>query len=180
MSYSGTAVLALIIGSLIWMPLNYLVLYKSHYIDSVIERKGDPLELMLRRAMGEGKPLRFNLKNDKVYVGFVTSNFNPIFQSEYLKILPIVSGNTDQTAAKAMCGKDYRPIYAQMHGSAKREAESGESRKKSYEDLFQHIERVVSLRDLEVLIPITELQSVECLQVNRTDSSGIDASIGPQ
>jgi len=166
--YSGRTFLALILGSVLWFPLNYLVLDKNHQIDNVIERKGDPLEGLLRRAMGEGKLVSITLKNNKVYVGYITSNFNPIFQIEYLKLLPVISGyQSDKTKTinfTTYHGGPYNRIRTRVE-EIQRDNETP-TVSLSEEQLFQEIGDSIGLTDFETVIPIKDIQSASIFNVD--------------
>jgi glycerophosphoryl diester phosphodiesterase len=95
-SYSGTAALSLLMGSTLWYPLNWLVLNREFHIDNTLQRRGDSLELVLRTALGQGKLVSLLLRNDELYIGYVISNFNPIFKVNFLKIMPVLVGNCGQ------------------------------------------------------------------------------------
>src|SRR6185369_14650634 len=92
-SYSGTAALSLLAGSTLWYPLNWLVLNRDFHLDNTLQRRGDSLELVMRTALGQGKLVSLVLRNDEVYVGYVISNFNPIFKVNFLKIMPVLVGH---------------------------------------------------------------------------------------
>jgi hypothetical protein len=97
-NYSGIAALSLLLGSSLWFPLNLAILNRNFQIDNVIQRKADPLETLLRRAMGKGELIFLLLKNRQVYIGYVVSNYNPIFHVNFLKILPLVRGHQNKKA----------------------------------------------------------------------------------
>lgn len=91
-AYSGTAALSLLAGATLWYPLNWLVLNRDFHIDNTLQRRGDSLELVLRTALGQGKLVSLLLRNNELYVGYVVSNFNPIFKVNFLKVMPVLVG----------------------------------------------------------------------------------------
>lgn len=156
--FSGTAVLALLIGCISWKPLNYLVLHREDQIDLVISRKGDALEVLARRAMGGAKPVVLTLKNDQVHVGYITTNFNPAMQTEYLLLLPVLSGHTSDSSRDATYTKYYGESYERARSIAKDHPSLNDSLIPKTEAL-QRIETQTGLRDFEIVIPIEEVRS---------------------
>jgi hypothetical protein len=91
--YIGTALSALILAGLVWIPLNRIpICNRDRAIDRVIEQDSIALDLVLKKAQDEAKTVSVTMSNNKVYVGFVTNFFNPAFPIDYIKILPTKSG----------------------------------------------------------------------------------------
>jgi len=159
--YSGTAVMALILGSVLWSPLNFLALPRNHQIDDVISRKGDALEMLMRRAMGRGRPILVFMKNREVYSGYITSNFNPIFQTEYVRILPLERGSFKNTISDVHLDTKYGHRYIALKSSAE-DWRAKLSPKHRHPDgkVLEQIERQINLGDFEVVLPMAEIQSV--------------------
>ena len=88
--------LSFLLGASIWWPLNRFFHEKQREIDRVIEEKDDPLEIMLRKALGQGRLIMFSVKNGKVYVGFVASLQDPSRTMQFIKIVPLMSGYRDK------------------------------------------------------------------------------------
>lgn len=88
--------LAFLLGASIWWPLNRFFHDKQREIDRVIEEKDDPLEVMLRKALGRGRLIMFSVKNGKVYVGLVASLQDPSRTMQFIKIVPLMSGYRDK------------------------------------------------------------------------------------
>lgn len=87
-THSGKAALSFLMGMALWWPLNRLGespsrprwltwLSDDYAIERAIARKSDPLELMLREALGDGRIIAVTLKTGKVYIGNLTANLNP-------------------------------------------------------------------------------------------------------
>lgn len=88
--------LAFLVGVSIWIPLNRFFHDKQREIDRVIDEKDDPLEVMLRKALGQGRLIMFSVKNGKVYVGLVASLQDPSRTMQFIKIVPLMSGYRDK------------------------------------------------------------------------------------
>ncbi len=112
--YSGTVALALVLGCLLWKPLNFLVMPRKHQIDTVISRKEDCLEVLMRKALGEGSPVLLSLKNGVHFVGYITSNFNPVFPTEYLKVLPVMRGTGNDESSQSIFTECLAATYLGM------------------------------------------------------------------
>ena len=110
---SGVSALALLLG---WVaaPLANLIFGSDEQIDQVIQRKGDPLELLLRKALRESKPILLTVKNGKVYLGFVTMNSSPAVAVESMHILPLRSGYRDGVDRRIHFTTDYREVYSKI------------------------------------------------------------------
>jgi len=111
---SGTAILAFLIGATSWKYLNRK-LDSEKEIDNSIQAKGDPLELLLRNAMRDTRPVLLTAKSGKVYVGSVTANFNPAFDIQSIKIMPILSGYRDPKDQTVTFTTDYFTLLTQIH-----------------------------------------------------------------
>lgn len=91
--YIGTAITALILAGLAWIPLNRLgPCQRNRAIARIIEEDGIPLDVLLKKAQDETKTVSVTMGNGKVYVGWVTHLFNPAFQTLFIQILPTKSG----------------------------------------------------------------------------------------
>lgn len=158
--YSGTVALALVLGCLLWKPLNFLVMPRNHQIDTVISRKEDCLEVLMRKALGLGQMVLFRLDSGDNYVGYVTSNFNPVFQTEYVKILPVLRGFTDKTSAELIFIESYAATYLDMrarHASAAiQEILCNKGREERY---FQKWGFETGIWKYEVIIPIKDIKA---------------------
>lgn len=111
--YSGTALLAFLIGyvSPFFINLRY---DKETQLNKAISEKGDPLEVLLKYAMMKTKPVLLTLRSGKVYVGFITVNFNPAYQVQSLKIMPILSGYRTPDKHTVTFNIDYSSLYKEF------------------------------------------------------------------
>jgi hypothetical protein len=103
---------AFILGAVAWMPLNLIgryvrLLSESRAVDRAIRRKQDPLELILRKALGTGTLVSVTMKNEKVYIGKVIRNFNPAFPMESVALLLARSGYRDKATRELHLTTDY-------------------------------------------------------------------------
>jgi hypothetical protein len=114
--YSGTAFLAFFLGNILWWPVNWATRSTSEdEVDKSIRDKADPFEVLLKDAMRNSKPVLMTIKSGKVYVGHVVTNFNPAFDVQSVKIIPILSGyrkTEDQTISFTT---DYFSLLTRIH-----------------------------------------------------------------
>jgi hypothetical protein len=144
--HSGKAAIAFLLGALLWKPLNYFT-DKRKGIERAIQNQENPLELMLQKAMTGAHLVLLTVKNGKVYVGFVSDNFNPALPNQYLKLLLTTSGYRDSDTKKVTFTNDYSAVYEQLLSS---EAE---------------LDPLV-IEGFEIVIPIAEIQSVSFFAPN--------------
>jgi len=64
--------------------------------------------------MGQGKLVSFTVKNSKVYVGYVISNFNPASPMRSIKILPAISGYRHDKTKTINFTTRYLDIYEKI------------------------------------------------------------------
>jgi hypothetical protein len=112
--YSGTAILALLLGVTSWRYFNR-GLTSDDEVDTSIREKGDPLEVLLKDAMRDTRPVLLTMKSGKVYVGSVTTNFNPAYEVQSIKIMPILSGYRDPKDQMVTFTTDYFTLLTQIH-----------------------------------------------------------------
>lgn len=108
--YSGTAFLSFFLGSTLWRRFN-IGYDREKAVTRAIEEKRDPLEVLLKKAIDETKPVLLTMKNGKVYVGNVTVNFNPAYDVQSVKIMPILSGYRNSDNQTVSFNVDYTKIY---------------------------------------------------------------------
>jgi hypothetical protein len=141
-SYNGAGVATL--AFLVSYPLSVIAnlgFKVEKEIDRVIDRKGDPLELILRRSLKETKPVLLTVKNGKVYVGFVTYNSSPAVPVESMKILPVSSGYRNSETKTVEFTTDYSAVFKKkLEGDP---AVTG-----------------TDFSDFEIVIPFREIESV--------------------
>jgi len=141
-SYQGAGVTTL--AFLLSFPFCYVanLIYKvENEIDRVIDAKGDPLELILRKSLKETKSVLISVKSGKVYVGLVTYNSSPAVSVESMKIFPVRSGYRDANTRTVEFTTDYSAVLDKVLEDDS--AVSG-----------------VDLSDFEIVIPFREIESV--------------------
>jgi hypothetical protein len=169
---SGRATLAFAMGAFLWWPANKKC-SDTAAVSRAILSKRDPLELLLRRALGEVKLVSVTLKSGKVYVGTIQSNFNPAYPMEHVSMLPAFSGYRDKITKKMELTLSYfealKPAREKLLEIDREILQmldqeiSKENMRKSQKKLE---ERKNILQDYEVVLPIDELQSVNIFHVN--------------
>jgi hypothetical protein len=110
--YSGTSLLAFIMGVLLWWPLNKLKWFnRDVQARKTIENWNDFLEMMLEYAQRELKLVSVVLNSRKVYIGFVTASFDPVNERDYIQLLPLQSGYRDKETLQLKITTDYSTVY---------------------------------------------------------------------
>lgn len=138
--YSGTAILALLMGATSWKYFNRK-LDSEKEVDNSIREKGDPLELLLKDAMRDTRPVLLTIKSGKVYVGSVTATFNPAYDIQSIRIMPILSGYRHSENQTVTFTTDYFTLLAQIHDQDPNVSEKDKL-------------------DLGTVIPVNEIRSV--------------------
>ena len=143
--FSGTAVLATVLGSVCWRPFDAILESK---IDSSkqIHKHGNKLEIFLIESMmydrnDENSPaVQITMRNRKVYIGWVVETVNHIQSDKYLALLPRWSGYRDPETLELQRTTDYELLYREI-----------------LEDELADVE--ISSRELLVYISIDEIVS---------------------
>jgi hypothetical protein len=112
--YSGTAFTAFLIGRTLYWIINKR-LDRDEEVDKAIQEKGDALETLLQHAMAEARPILLTLKSGKVYVGDVLVNFNPAYELQSLKIMPILSGYRKTEDHQVVFNVDYFHLLEKIY-----------------------------------------------------------------
>jgi hypothetical protein len=149
-SHLGVSILACVIGSTLWWPLNRWCFLKDKEAERAAEMKGDPLELFLRRVVDETRPVLLTLKSGKVYVGVVTSQSSPAVQIDSIRLLPGRSGYRDRDTRTVSFTTDYYTIYRRLLD--KSDEDSPE------DDLSLHTS--IGPESFEIIIPVREIDSI--------------------
>jgi len=171
---SGKAAIAFLLGVVSWFPLNFAgkwfaALGKVAAIDRAIGRKGDPLEMLLRKALGSGKEIALSLANGKVYVGKLRINYNPAFPMESISLFLSRSGHRDNDTKHLIIDLDYeethKSIKKKVTGELKTEIEKilkaniKLSPSEVDEKVRLRLAEIPDLEDFQIVIPINEVQS---------------------
>jgi glycerophosphoryl diester phosphodiesterase len=163
-SYSGTAALSLLAGSTLWYPLNWLVLNRDFHLDNTLQRRGDSLELVLRTALGQGKLVSLVLRNNEVYVGYVISNFNPIFKVNFLKIMPVLVGHCGE-GEPASFSTSYYDFYKYCRINLLKTVSKLDPTTIAKKGI-QTFEEVLNIRNLGIVISIEQIRTVNILEAS--------------
>lgn len=112
--YTGTSLLAFTLAATAWKPLNGLINDRDSEQEKAVEQWGDFLELLLQRSMKDTMQVSITLSSGKVYIGFVTSNFDPAFERRYIRLLPMLSGYRDAATKDLIISRDYARAYQRL------------------------------------------------------------------
>lgn len=163
--YSGRTFLAFLLGTFGWWPLNR-IWSKDAEIQRVILEKGDALEVLLRRAVGEKRWVALTVKSGKVYVGLVTMIFNPAFPLEHIKLVPMLSGYRREPDKHLIFTNFYLQIYDKLRAAT--EAELLRQLQRAHPQLSgaelqravaEQIDRQMPSAEFELVIPRGEIQA---------------------
>jgi hypothetical protein len=79
-----------------------------------INEWNDYLEVLLERALRETRQVSVSTRSSKVYIGFVTSNFDPAYERKFIRLLPTSSGYRDSDTQELVLTTDYAKVYQQI------------------------------------------------------------------
>lgn len=71
--------------------------------------------MLLKDAMLDAKPVLLTMKSGKVYVGQVAVNFNPAYDVQSIKIIPILSGYRKPEDQVVVFNVDYFNLLTKLH-----------------------------------------------------------------
>jgi hypothetical protein len=164
-NYSGRTSLALILGIGGALFLNQFS-DEEEEISRVVYDKQNPLEILLREAMGGEDLIALSVSSGKVYVGFITSNFNPAFAMEAVSLMPSLSGYRKDDTKEVVFTLDYSGAYNKIRQEVEQKIGEMRGRKpnnKSEEEweseIGDEIEDEMDLKRFLLVIPVSEIQS---------------------
>jgi hypothetical protein len=175
LDHSGKATIAALLGSSLWIPLNWLgrkfdFLSDKAAVDRAIQRKQNPLEMLLRQALGSKTVVSVTVKNGKVYIGTIQRNFNPAFSMESISIFLHCSGYREKNTMKLRITTDYQATHKKIQDDLfdKFKEELGRAYEKhknaTDEQLMDMVGEKISAEDqiqnYEIVLPIQEIQSI--------------------
>lgn len=178
--HSNEAALALLLGSALWYPLNKLSAYiqcmsEAASIDRAIKNRSDPLEIMLRAALGSRLLLSVTISNRKVYIGYLKSNFNPAYPMESIKLFLCYSGHRDPQTNKLTIDVNYENTHRDFKSKfnflfmEKVVQYRREDPEALIDDIIRKansfLEKEKGLLDYELVIPVREIISVNFFDV---------------
>lgn len=149
--YSGTAFLSFIIGYILPKIMNPFIT-EDHFQserEKIIRDRADPLEMLLHKALSEKKHVSLTLKNHKVYVGRITSLFNPATPLTNIKIVPTFSGYRDQATKQLFLPVSYQKVYEKIIAE---------------KNLLE-----TNMEDFEIVIPVSEILSANIFDIRTYD-----------
>lgn len=77
-------------------------------IDEVIQKDGEPFELLLRRAQKDDIVVSITMKNGKVYLGKIKHQFDPGSITKFISIMPVGSGYRDNDTKSFISTINYK------------------------------------------------------------------------
>jgi len=192
--HSGTAALAMLLGGSLWIPLNLFGSLGSFFplrsnvlgravkalgdeeaVKRAIVRKRDSLELFLTIALEAEKMISVSIQNGKVYVGYLTSSYNPAFPMESISLIPAFSGHRREDTKEMVLDLNYLEVYKAIQPDLYEKlltaflAELAEKPKASEARFFTAVMQRLAFdagQDYEVILPIGEVQSANVFHVD--------------
>ncbi len=190
--HAGKSLVALIIGAV--LPVVSWLVPFNIYMNFVIERKGDPLEVLLRRAFGQSWEVSVTLRSGKVYVGRIDNLFNPSYDVQYIELFLTHSGYRTEADKRLVLLNDYEEkteeVYTQRLAERVRfyahdfpEQDFDWWLAKAEGDLVQQTGIERELSTYQVVIPTSEVVSVsyfdrELYERFKGDGSAADSTTG--
>jgi len=108
------ALYALILGSFLWIPFQWLPLRVKHFLyDRAI--RNNEFESLIASAARRFIPISVTMESNKVYVGFLKETPDPRHQREFLTLLPLMSGYREVVTGKVRFTTFYDTIYDNLH-----------------------------------------------------------------
>jgi len=177
---SGKAALAMLLGVTLWLPLNLLGRWVKFFgddaaINRTIARKHDPLELFLSRALRAKRLISVSVENGKIYIGYLTSNYNPAFPLESISLIPSFSGHRDNETKLMSLDLNYTEVYKAIQSDLQNKLATAlqeeliKNPRATEAEVFAAASRRVSLntgQNYEIILPIREVQSVNVFDVD--------------
>lgn len=178
--YIGTAMSALLLAGLAWIPLNGLKKCdRDTAIDRMIEQDGVALDVLLKDAQSNARAVSVTMSNGKFYIGFVIHIFNPAVPTKFIKILPMKSGYRDEVTkefhfvnfySRALddIDKDFEKKYAewrvaydQLEEAKKIQGQDNKALELYVANLDDQLEDLsLVAEDFGIVLPVGEIQSV--------------------
>ncbi|HEX7721558.1 MAG TPA: hypothetical protein VF397_05330 [Pyrinomonadaceae bacterium] len=134
------------------------------------------MELFLALALEGEKMISVSVQNGKVYVGYLTSSYNPAFEMESISLIPAFSGHRDDKTKEMLLDLDYLKVYQSIQPDLYArlfdafEAENKRNPQASEDRLFTDVMRRLLAsnagQDYEIILPIREVQSANVFHVD--------------
>lgn len=115
-AYAGTSLVAFFLG-LGGGPFLNRFTSRENAVRAAIEQWNDFLEMLLDEAISKTAMVSLTLKSGKVYVGFITSNFDPAYDRKYIRLWPVLSGYRSADTHEMAITTNYSLVYAEMDAS---------------------------------------------------------------
>lgn len=195
--YSGISIATLVLAIPAAPALNWLLdcklartlriaIDKEAAIDKVIEGDADSFELLIRHSQNENAVMAITMKNDKVYIGWISQDFNPAFETKFVTLILLQSGYRDEGTKKLVRNIFYDEVLAKVTAEKQDEIRT-EFRKKGLTDE----EIVLSLADWEeakqeslqfrITLPVSEVISANLFDIDLYERYfGLEQKLTPQ
>jgi hypothetical protein len=184
--HSGKAAIAFLLGACLWFPANLLgnfrwlrFLSRDAAIDREVENNRNPLEILCRQAMKNESVVAVTLKSGKVYIGRISTPFDPAFGMQAIDLVLLRSGHRNKDTQRLTMDVDYEKTHAAiLAGIEERilyqlERELEENPSASWQEAWDSASRKVNeepaVANYLIAMPVSEVQSVQIFDLDIYD-----------
>src|SRR5690606_2799277 len=137
-------------------------------VDRAIMSKGDPMEMFLRRALGDKSLISISTKSGKVYIGKLLVNFNPASPLEFISLWTTRSGHREKDTQALRLDVDYDRICGEIESAndlswkAQVQLLLNVNPNLSIDRLYRELNNLYEdalIQNRETVIPVSEIQS---------------------
>lgn len=165
--HAGVSLLAFVLGATLWYPLNFFW-DKDAEIARLIEEDANPFEILLKEAQERAETVLVTMKNNKVYMGWVSILFNPALPMKFIGIVPTKSGYRNEIDKGITFTLDYSKTYEAIESAYEQKDQELETLRTSATPSTEQISNLENeLNDLDsvmdkfkVIIPVDEIVSI--------------------
>jgi hypothetical protein len=166
----------------LWIPVNRLgnfgrfrYLSRDAAIDREVDNKRNPLEMLCRQAMKHESVVAVTLKSGKVYIGRISTPFEPAFGMEAIDLVLLRSGHRNKDTQKLTMDVDYEKTHAdflrrieeQIISQLEREMEQNPEAdwQESWDSASRKVNEEPAVANYLIAVPVSEVQSVQNIRL---------------
>jgi hypothetical protein len=192
LKHSGKAAMAFLFGAVLWWPLNWLgeqrrwprfrSLSDEASVDREVEKKRNPLEVIFHQALrARDQLVSVTVKSGKVYIGKVTTTFNPAFGMQAVKLSLSRSGHRDKDTQEMKIDIDYdKAQWASVKEAVRNRVreeldqvardDPSTSLSERWDSANRRASEQAEVQNYEIVIPIEEVQSANIFDLKFYDT----------
>lgn len=142
--YLDVSLLSFFSGCASWPFLNYIHQEKKQ-LNNALKASHNYLEILLDHAIQKTKHVRICLKSGKIYIGFITENFDPSCDRRSIKIFPTMSGYRDP--------RDQSMILTTNYGEVLQSLDYGNEEMSEIADEWQMVVVIDEIQSINIFNP---------------------------